>query len=153
MNILGSDGEALMKAFETLALTAYLDEGNIWTIGWGHTGIGVVEGLTCTLTEADTWFNTDTQFVVSTLDRLLATSVTQNQFDALVSFTYNVGIGAEQHSTLMRLVNQRNFMEAALEFPRWHYVNHKESRGLLRRRIAEQALFLGKPWQNVAVSG
>lgn len=147
MNTLGSAGEMLIKSFEKLALVAYLDEGDVWTLGWGHTQ-DVVEGDTCTTTQADEWFDQDTDVVVHSLAHTLLTNVTQSQFDALVSFTYNVGIGAEQHSTLLRLINRRKFVEAADQFLRWDHIKGVISVGLLRRRQAEQALFEGATdWQ------
>lgn len=150
MNTLGSDGEALMKSFEKLALIAYLDEGDVWTIGWGHTE-GVKEGDTCTKEQADAWFeHQDTARVIDALDRMLWTNVSQCQFDALVSFTYNVGIGAEEHSTMLKLINQRLFDAAAAQFLRWDHVKGRVSAGLLRRRQAEQALFEGRDWRPFA---
>ena len=65
-----------------------------------------------------------------------------NQFDALVSFTFNVGVGAEGHSTMAKLINARNFAGAAAQFPLWDHVDGLPNAGLLRRRQAEQALFL-----------
>lgn len=142
MNTLGSAGENLIKSFETLKLLAYPDSGGIWTCGWGHTGADVVQGTTCTPEQAETWFLADTQAAVHGVDASLTTNVTQNQFDAMASFTFNVGVGAEAHSTLARLVNARDFAGAAAEFPKWDHVNGVPSAGLLRRRQAEQALFL-----------
>jgi lysozyme len=141
MNTLGSAGENLIKSFESLKLTAYPDQKGIPTIGWGHTK-GVALGHTCTPEQAETWFQEDTQEAVHGVDTSIQTNVTQNQFDALVSFTFNVGVGAEAHSTLAKLVNARDFAGAAAEFPKWDHVNGVPNAGLLRRRQAEQALFL-----------
>lgn len=142
MNTLGSAGEALIKSFESLKLTAYQDQRGIWTCGWGHTGPDVVEGTTCTPEQAEEWFQQDTQNAVHGVDSSLTTNVSQNQFDALTSFTFNVGVGAEAHSTLVKQVNARDFAGAADEFPKWDHVNGVPNAGLLRRRQAEQALFL-----------
>jgi lysozyme len=146
MNTLSADGEALIKAFEKLALIAYLDEGDVWTLGWGHAE-GVKQGDTCTADEAERWLDADIATLVSVLNTLIHTNVTQNQFDALVSFTYNVGVGAERHSTLLKLINERLFDAAALEFSRWVHVKGNVSQGLVRRRQAEQALFDGHDWR------
>ena len=142
MNTLGSAGETLIKSFETLALVAYPDSGGIWTCGWGHTGPDVVEGTTCTPEQAEIWFQEDTRRAVDGVDHSLTTNVSQNQFDALVSFTFNVGVGAEAHSTMAKLINARHFTGAAAEFPKWDHVDGVPNAGLLRRREAEQALFL-----------
>lgn len=142
MNTLGSAGEDLIKSFETLKLIAYLDQRGRWTCGWGHTGADVVEGTTCTPAQAEEWFQRDTQAAVDGVDTSIQTNVTQNQFDALVSFTFNVGVSAEAHSTMARLINARDFTGAAAQFPLWDHVDGVPNPGLLRRRQAEQALFL-----------
>lgn len=142
MNTLGSAGEDLIKSFEALRLTAYPDQKGTPTIGWGHTGPDVHLGMTCTPEQAEEWFRHDTQAAVHGVDASLTTNVNQNQFDALTSFTFNVGVGAEAHSTLARLVNARDFTNAAAEFQRWDHVNGVQNAGLLRRRLAERALFL-----------
>lgn len=141
MSTLSSKGEDLIKGFEELRLVAYQDDKGIWTIGWGHTGPEVVEGLTCTVEQAETWFQEDTLWAVKGVNDSLTTNVSQPQFDALVSFTFNVGVGAEAHSTMVKLINARNFPAAANEFPKWDHEDGKVSAGLLERRLAEQALF------------
>ena len=141
MNTLGSGGEALIKSFETLTLTAYPDSGGVPTIGWGHTR-GVQLGDTCTAEQAEDWFVEDTQAAIEAIDTSLTTHISQPQFDALVSFTFNVGSGAEAHSTLIKLINARRFASAAAEFLKWIHVEGVPSAGLERRRKAEQALFL-----------
>jgi len=140
--ILGDHGKTLIKSFEQLRLTAYKRfPTEPWTIGWGHAK-GVQAGDTCTEDQAEAWFIEDTQEAVDANNSLLVVTVTQNQFDALVSFAYNVGIGAESHSTLLRLVNASDFAGAANEFTKWDHVNGVVVPGLLRRREAERDLFL-----------
>jgi lysozyme len=139
---LGAAGAALIKSFESLRLTAYQDQRGVWTIAWGHTGPEVVEGLTCTTEQAENWFLEDTQFAVNGVNVSIDTNISQNQFDALVSFTYNVGVGSEAHSTLAKLVNAGDMAAAAAQFPLWDHVDGVANAGLLRRREAEQALFL-----------
>jgi lysozyme len=140
MNTLSSTGEDLIKRFESLQLTAYQDQRGVWSIGWGHTP--ATEGETCTAAQAELWFQEDIQAAVTGVDESITTNITQNQFDALVSFTYNVGVGAEGSSTLARLVNARDFAGAAAQFLLWDHVDGVQNAGLLRRRQAEQALFL-----------
>lgn len=141
-NTLSSTGEDLIKSFEQLRLVAYLDQRGRWTCGWGHTGPDVVEGTTCTAEQAETWFQKDSLWAVKGANESLETNVSQNQFDALTSFVFNVGVGAEEHSTLARLINARDFTGAAQEFPKWDHVDGVVNAGLQRRRLAEQALFL-----------
>ena len=139
--ILGPHGKALIQSFETCRLAAYQDQRGIWTIGWGHTQ-GVVEYQTCTQAEADEWFVQDTQYVCDAINRTVCIGLTQNEFDALVSFTFNVGVGSEAHSTLLVMLNSGNTAGAADEFLRWNHINGVPNAGLTRRRLAERALFL-----------
>ena len=136
-------GRALIQEFEKLRLTAFKPTPNDkWTIGWGHTGPDVYEGLVWTRTQADDAFDLDigrfTRAVIASTD----VPLTQNQFDALVSFAYNEGVTAEGHSTLLRYVNQRKWQLAADEFPKWNKQDGIVLEGLVRRRAEERALFL-----------
>jgi lysozyme len=148
---LGNNGEALIKSFEQLRLDAYKRfPTEPWTIGWGHTK-GVQRGDTCTFEQARIWFLEDTAKAVDANNALLTVPVSQNQFDALASFAYNAGIGAESHSTLLRLVNSGQNDLAAAEFVKWDHVNGVEVAGLKRRREAEAALYK-QPDANVVLS-
>ena len=139
---LGQRGASLIKWFEKLALVAYRRfPTEPWTAGWGHTGPDVIEGTTCTPVQADMWFAKDTRQAVAAVNRTLNRVINQNQFDALVAFTYNVGVDAEAHSTLIRLVNTGLLKSAANEFLKWNHVDGKEVEGLTHRRLAERALF------------
>ena len=90
MNV-GAAGLALIKRFESCRLTAYLDQHGIPTIGWGHTGPEVHMGLVWSQAEADAVMLTDLHTVVNAIMRHVDVALNQNQFDALVSFIYNVG--------------------------------------------------------------
>jgi lysozyme len=140
---LGPQGETLIKSFEALRLAAYLDPRGIPTIGWGHTGPEVQMGLTCDPNSAEVWFRTDTGAACRAINATVDVAIAQNQFDALVSFTFNVGVGSEAHSTLLQLLNSGNAAGAADQFLVWNKVNGVENDGLSRRRAAERALFLG----------
>ncbi|MDE2098630.1 MAG: lysozyme [Patescibacteria group bacterium] len=140
---LGPRGIALIKGFEKCRLVAYPDQRGVPTIGYGHTQ-GVKEGDTCTQAQADQWFLEDTHAAVVAVIRDLAVPVTQNQFDALVSFFFNVGVTAAGHSTLLRLVNLGQTSLAGLEFLSWDHCDGVVDPGLTRRREAERALFLEK---------
>jgi lysozyme len=139
--ILGAAGKALIQSSEQCKLEAYQDQRGIWTIGWGHTGPEVIEYLTCTQAEADAWFVQDTQAAVNAVMRTVDVPLTQNQFDALVSFTFNVGQGSEAHSTLVSVLNRGQYAQAAAQFAFWNHVNGQVNAGLTCRRAAEQALF------------
>lgn len=148
---LGPKGRALIQGFEKLRLVAFKPTpDDVWTIGWGHTGPDVHEGLVWTPQQADEAFDRDTTDAVHAVIRGTDTPLTQTQFDALVSFTYNEGIGEDRPghevgfmgSTLRKYVNQRRWLDAANEFPRWNKQKGKVLDGLTRRRAAERALFL-----------
>jgi lysozyme len=160
---LSDDGAALIKYFEDCKLIAYPDPhtgGVPWTIGWGHTR-GVQPGDTCTQEEADAWFLED----IEPAERMIENQATvrtleQGQFDALVSFVYNVGPGKKgvkdglfalkttgQESTLLRKLRTGNIEDAAKCFLHWVNPGSSVERGLLRRRVAEAALFMGEDWR------
>lgn len=142
MMTLGAKGTALIRSFEKLELEAYLDGGGVPTIGWGHTGPEVALGQTCTVEQAGEWFVHDTQKAVNEVIASIDVALTANQFDALVAFTYNVGVSAEAHSTLCKLVNAKNFTAVPAAFMKWVYVKGVRSAGLENRRAAERDLFL-----------
>lgn len=147
---LGAKGEALIKSFEQLELTSYPDSKGVWTVAWGHTGfyspgVPVGPGQTCTTEQAEQWFLEDAAWAVNGVTRCLDVAVTQNQFDALVDFTFNEGVTALAHSTLIRDINEGQLSSAANEFLKWDYCGGQELEGLERRRRAERDLFLESP--------
>ncbi len=135
-------GLALTENFESCALVAYKDVKGVWTIGWGHTGILVVEGLTCTQAQADAWLLQDCASAEMAVNRLVRITLTQAEFDALVDFAFNCGIGAFAGSTLLKLLNVGDINGAANEFEKWDHASGKVVAGLLRRRLAEMQEFL-----------
>lgn len=145
--ILSANGEQFIKGFETFARLSYPDIHGIWTIAWGHTGfirpgVPVGPGQTCSDDEGEQWFKEDTAWASAAVMKLVDVVLTQGQFDALVSFTFNEGRTALAHSTLLALLNQGNAKAAAQEFLKWDYCDHREVEGLERRRRGEMALFL-----------
>jgi lysozyme len=131
-----------IKDHEGLRLTAYKDGGGVWTIGYGHTGSDVREGLTIPLSEAERLLTRDLRTAEGYVNRLVQVKLTQNQFDALVSFVYNLGGEAFANSTMLRLLNAGDYEGAAKQFPRWNKDNGKVVQGLINRRAKEQELFL-----------
>ncbi len=134
-------GINLVKEFEGCRLEAYQDGAGIWTLGWGHTA-GVKAGDTCTQEQAESWLMQNLADAAASVQDLIDVPLTQGQFDALSSFTFNLGRGNLHGSTLRKLLNAGDAPAAALEFPKWCNVAGKPSAGLLRRRMAEQSLFL-----------
>lgn len=140
-------GIELIKRFEGLRLLAYPDAGGIWTIGYGHTG-GTKSGDVITETEADRLLSIDLEEAETEINRLNL-PLTQNQFDALVSFVFNVGIGNFRKSTLLKKVSANaNDPSIRTEFGKWNKVRVngilKPLRGLTERRAAEADLYFRK---------
>jgi lysozyme len=131
-----------IKTAEGLRLTAYKDGGGVWTIGYGHTGADVREGLTIPLSEAERLLTRDLRVAEGHVNEAVKVKLTQNQFDALVSFVYNVGGGAFRSSTLLKLLNAGDYEGAANQLPRWNKDNGKVVNGLTNRRHEERELFL-----------
>lgn len=134
------DGMHLTESFESCRLTAYLDSVGVPTIGWGHTS-GVKIGMTCTQEQADQWLQEDVQSAVNAVNTMVKVQLTQQEFDALVDFTFNLGSGNLQHSTLLRLLNAGDYGGAAAEFDKWDRAGGQAMAGLLRRRQSEEDLF------------
>lgn len=141
----GDSGKKLIKEFEGFRATAYLCPAGVWTVGYGTTRIGgkpVKDGTKITTEEAETFLEQDLKRFEDGVNRLVQVEITQNQFDALVSFVYNLGIGSLQKSTLLKKLNAGLFAEAAEQFLKWDKSDGKSLPGLARRRKAERDLFL-----------
>ena len=138
---LSSRGLELIQRYEGLRLQAYLDSAGVPTIGYGSTK-GVRMGDTITETQALELLEADVERHADAVREYVDVPINQHQFDALVSFTFNVGAGAFQRSTLLRKLNAMNYQGAADEFPRWVNAGGKMLAGLVKRRKAERALFL-----------
>ncbi|EPV8635277.1 lysozyme [Enterobacter hormaechei] len=139
-------GIALIKEFEGCKLTAYQDSVGVWTIGYGWTqpvdGKSIRAGMTIKQETAERLLKTGLVSYESDVSRLVKVGLTQGQFDALVSFTYNLGSRSLSTSTLLRKLNAGDYTGAADEFLRWNKAGGKVLKGLTRRREAERALFL-----------
>lgn len=134
-------GLNLIKSFEGCKLTAYLCPANVWTIGWGRT-TGVKRGQTISQAQADSWLEEGYDAFERKVLASVKVPLTDNQLGALVSFAYNVGIGALKSSTLLRLLNAGDYRAASMQFARWNKAGGRVLRGLTRRRAAEAALFI-----------
>lgn len=133
-------GFQLTKKFEGCSLQAYQDIAGVWTNGYGNTH-GVVPGSTITLDQAQDDLASNIRGSEYVVNRVVVVPLTQNQFDALVDFVYNLGAGNFQGSTLLRLLNSGDYVGASNEFPKWNHSGGHIIDGLTRRRLAEQALF------------
>src|SRR5688572_11366779 len=149
---LSPSGAALIKSFESCArkdgdaFKPYVCPGGKLTIGWGHTndhGRAFDKTARWTQQECDDAFDQDMAGFEDDVTSLVKVPLKQHQFDALVSFAYNCGVGNLRSSTLLRKLNAGDYNAAALEFHRWNRSNGKVLQGLVRRRAAEALLFQG----------
>jgi len=138
---ISENGLDLIKSFEGLRLRAYQCSANVWTIGYGHTH-KVRQGDCITQEEAEKFLEKDVQHFERVVNRLVKVPLTQNQFDALVSFVFNLGEGNLSTSTLLKHLNSGAYLSAANELPRWVNVGGKKLPGLVRRRDAERTIFI-----------
>lgn len=139
-----NDGIEIIREFEGCWLKAYVCPAGKLTIGYGHTGPDVLPGMVITQEQAEQLLKQDIQKVEAALNGtlIIKSKLNQNQFSALVSFAFNLGIGALSSSTLTKKINAGDFKGAALEFERWVYGKNKEKLpGLVKRRAMERALF------------
>ena len=138
-------GVALIKAHEGLRLTAYTDPVGVWTIGYGHTTAAgppkVERGVKITEAGADAILRQDLAKFEKYVTDAVKVPLNQNEFDALVSWTFNLGPSNLRSSTLLRKLNAGDRAGAADEFMKWTKAGGKTLPGLVKRREAERALF------------
>ena len=137
---LGYNGTKILKFFEGCKLTAYQDSVGVWTIGYGHTK-GVYEGMTITQEEAEQMLLTELEEYEGYVEKYVTVPLTQNQFDALVVWVYNLGPTNFRNSTLLKELNSGNYTAAGKEITRWNKAGGKVLAGLVKRREAEAKLF------------
>ncbi|WP_314421562.1 lysozyme [Pseudescherichia vulneris] len=140
----GERGLQLITTFEGLKLKRYRDSVEKWTIGYGHLILPAEEKKLITITtgEAKALLIKDLRRTEAGVHKYLKKEVTQNQFDALISLAFNIGVGNLQKSTLLRRINQGDIKGAAQQFLVWNKAGKQVLPGLTRRREAERKLFL-----------
>jgi len=142
---ISNNGLNLIKQFEGLRLNAYDDGVGVWTIGYGTikypNGVRVKRGDKITQAQADQYIANDVATFERAVNMLVNVPLNQNQFDALVSFTYNLGATNLSASTLLKKLNSKDYNGAAGEFQKWNKAGGKVMTGLVRRRKAEMELF------------
>jgi len=142
------EGLALIKRFEGCRLEAYKCSANVLTIGYGHTG-GVKETDTITQDEADKLLQEDVEQFEKYVDDNVTVELGQSQFDALVAWTFNLGVGNLRESTMLKKLNSEDYASVPSEMKRWNKAGGKTLDGLIRRRKAESLLFESKEWHQV----
>ena len=141
MNI-SQKGIDLIKQFEGCRLEAYKCPAGVWTVGYGHTGSDVTQGTKITQEKVESLLKSDLTVHCNNVSKLVKVKLNQNQFDALVSFEYNIAYGNLSSSTLLKLLNKGDYTGAANQFGKWVYAGGKVLAGLQKRRKAEKELFL-----------
>lgn len=142
--LMRTSNKQIVKDAEGLRLEAYLCPAGVWTIGYGHTGTDVWPGLVITEKWAESLLERDLRTFEAYVSGYVKVDLTQDQFDALVSFVYNIGAEAFKNSTMLKKLNAGDYEGAAKEFPRWNKSKGKVLPGLVKRREAERKLFLGE---------
>jgi len=137
-------GLDLTENSEGLKLTAYPDPGTggaPWTVGYGHTGADVYQGMKITQAQAEEFLMHDIQHAENTVKDLVKVPLTQNQFDALVDFCFNCGCGNFEKSTLLKCLNAGQYDQAQIHFSDWVMGGGHVLPGLVTRRHKEAILF------------
>ncbi|WP_428431686.1 lysozyme [Photobacterium chitinilyticum] len=134
-------GLKLIMDYEGCQLNTYQCSANVWTNGFGHT-VGVNPDSVVTHEEVVDNLVNDVKSAEAVIDKLVAVPLEQYQFDAFVSFVFNVGAGNFKQSTLLRKLNTQDYTGACNELTRWVYADGKRLNGLVRRRNAEKEVCL-----------
>jgi len=142
----GDEGISLIRYFEGCRLDAYLCPAGVWTIGYGHTK-GVKEGDTIDQEAAEAFLIEDLEEFEGYVTEMVEVPLSQSQFDALVSWTFNLGPGNLERSTLLEKLNQGEYKDVPFEIKRWTRAGGVILPGLVKRRNAEAALFEGRDWK------
>ena len=147
MNI-SQEGLSLIKKFEGCELEAYKCAAGVLTIGYGSTK-GVKEGDTITQEEADKLLLHEMEEYEGYINDAVTVDLKQNQFDALVSWVFNLGPANLKASTMLKVLNNKEYDDVPAQIKRWNKAGGKVLQGLIRRREAEALLFEGKEWHEV----
>lgn len=147
MNI-SEEGLSLIKKFEGCELKAYRCAANVLTIGYGTTK-GVTEDMEITKEEAESLLKEEMHEYEGYINDMVKVPLEQHQFDAMVSWVFNLGSGNLSSSSLLKKLNNSEYDEVPAQIKRWNKAGGKVLDGLIRRREAESLLFQNKEWENV----
>ena len=140
------EGISLIRHFEGCSLDAYLCPAGVWTIGYGHTR-GVKEGDVIDQEAAEALLIEDLEEFEGYVNKLVEIALKQNEFDALVSWTFNLGPANLKESTLLNRINYGPLSDVPPQIERWNRAGGKVLEGLVKRRAAESALWQGLDWR------
>ena len=145
---ISEEGKELIKKFEGCKLTAYKCSAGVWTLAYGRTK-DVKEFDTCTQEQAEIWLEEELPVYAAYVSDAVHVPLEQNEFDALVAWTYNLGSTNLNNSTMLKVLNAGDKQDVPAQMKRWNKAGGKVLEGLVRRREAEAALFAGKEWQEI----
>lgn len=145
---ISAEGLALIKKFEGCELTAYQCSAGVWTIGYGHTK-SVTEGMEITNDIANEMLEAEVCEYENYINEHVSVPLEQNQFDAMVSWVYNLGPANLVSSTLLKVLNAGDYADVPAQIKRWNKAGGQTLDGLIRRREAESLLFQNKDWYEV----
>jgi lysozyme len=145
-------GLCLTESCEACRCEAYQDQAGVWTIGYGHTGPDVHAGLSITEQQAEALLAQDVKRSAACVNASVTVALTQDEFDGLVDFVFNVGTGAFEKSTMLVDLNKGDFSAAAEQFQMWDHAGGKVVAGLLRRRTQEAQLFQASEETSVSLA-
>lgn len=145
---ISQEGIALIKKFEGCELTAYQCSAGVWTIGYGHTK-GIEKGMEITQQEAEDMLVEELHEYENYINDSVTAPLSQNQFDAMVSWVYNLGPANLKASTLLKVLNAGDYDGVPAQIKRWNKAGGVTLEGLIRRREAEALLFQNKEWYEV----
>jgi lysozyme len=142
------EGLSLIKKFEGMETEAYKCAAGVWTIGYGHIK-DVKEGDVITKSEADELLVHEIEEYENYVNTAVTVPLSQCQFDAIVSWVFNLGNGNLRASTMLKVINSGDHAGVPAQIKRWNKAGGKVLEGLIRRREAEALLYEGKDWSNV----
>jgi lysozyme len=145
---ISAEGLELIKKFEGCELKAYKCPAGVWTIGYGHIK-GVEEGMEITKEQAEEMLKEEVVEYENYVNTAVSVPLSQNHFDALVSWVYNLGNGNLTSSSMLNVLNAGDYEGVPAQIKRWNKAGGKVLEGLVRRREAEALLFEGKEWSHV----
>jgi len=145
---ISSEGVALIKKFEGCELKSYRCAANVLTIGYGHTK-GVTEDMEITQEEAEKMLKDELVDYCNYVDKYVEVPLEQHHFDSLVSWVYNLGPTNLKSSTLLKVLNDKDYEGVPAQIKRWNKANGVVKQGLIRRREAEALMFENKKWYEV----
>ena len=145
---ISQEGIALIKKFEGCKLESYLCAANVPTIGYGSTK-GIEMGMTISQERAEELLLEDLEVYEDAVNKAVELPLHQHQFDALVSWTFNLGGANLNASTMLKVLNQGAYEDVPYQMKRWNKAGGKVLEGLTRRRLAESLLFEGNDWEHI----